>query len=97
MSEHAQALGFDAGAATSDQEKALQQALLKRVLTDSVPDVPPQLLVQATGALTCTALPRSSKLTVALHGWRQEGEDDGMQQQLEGLVRGQLSSIVLLN
>lgn len=86
-----------AGATASDQEKALQQSLLKRVLTDSAPHVPPQLLVQAAAALTSTAMPHSNRPTMFLHDWRQEGEDDSLQQQLDALVRGQLSSAVQLN
>ena len=76
-----------AGTAASEQEKALQQALLKRVLQDAAPEASPQLLVDAAAVLISAAMPSHSPASTSHSGWMQDGDDD-LQQQLAELARG---------
>ena len=76
-----------AGTAASEQEKALQQALLIRVLQEAAPEAPPQLLVGAAAVLISAATPNHSPASVSQNGWMQDGDGD-LQQQLAELARG---------
>lgn len=76
-----------AGTAASEQEKALQQSLLKRVLQEAAPEAPPQLLVDAAAVLISAATPSHSPASTTQSGWMQDGDDD-LQQQLAELARG---------
>lgn len=76
-----------AGTAASEQEKTLQQALLKHILQEAAPEAPPQLLVDAAAVLISAAMPSHSPASTSQSGWMQEGDDD-LQQQLAELARG---------
>ena len=86
-------LDYDAGAAASEQEKALQQSLLKRVLTDAAVEASPRLLVDAAAVLISAASPSYSQSSMSPSRWMQEGGDD-LQQQLDDLARGAVHSLI---
>lgn len=79
-----------AGAAASDSEKALQQSLLKRVLTDAAAEVSPQLLVHTAAVLISAAVSDHSQYTTSPADWIQDWDDD-FQQQLDDLARGEFA------
>ncbi|KAL3152001.1 hypothetical protein ABBQ32_001121 [Trebouxia sp. C0010 RCD-2024] len=87
-SAHLVRAAFSQGAAASDQEKALQQSLLKRVLTDATAEAPPQLLVHTAAVLIYAAVSDHSQYTSSPAGWMQDWDDD-FQQQLGNLARGE--------
>lgn len=77
-----------AGAAASDQEKALQHSLLTRVLTDAAPEAPPHLLVSTAAVLISATVPDHSQYTTSPGGWVQDRDDD-LQLQMDDLARGE--------
>ena len=82
---------YFAGIAASDQEKALQQSLLKHVLKHAAAEASPQLLVDAATVLISAATPSHREPGLSQMDWLQEGDDD-LQQHLEDLAQGKRAS-----